>query len=460
MPPPTTMTCLRVERRRQPVFGLASARRVDRAGHLAEGGEAAHAAFLAREARPDTVDLAGPDLLRQIRIGEQRPGEADHVGLAGPERLGRPVRVVHASRGDDRNADRLLQDFVERQVEALGLVHRRVAPVPAVVGADVAVERVVAGGLEKLRRLDPFGNVAAHLLELFARQAALQPVLDEALDRIAQRHRVVLAAARLDRVNDFGGKAQPVLQAAAVFVGALVEHGDGELVEQVALVDGVDLDPVESGSLGDFRGVGELADVGPDLDVGELAADHARRPAVRNRRRAHRRSVHEAGNADPSEAGGKLQEHARVIGMDALGHDLAGLDEIARIEGRTRHRGQHALLDLVLDLGDAGHDEAGAALRPFDIIFDAARVVRPVGVAQAPGADRLHHIAVLDLQFPDLGRRKEDFVLPVHVRRPRRDELPVFPDSAAAHVRLMTKVVAGESRPGQVKARRRHRFFG
>ena len=152
--------------------------------------------------------------------------------------------------------------------------------------------------------------------------------------------------------------------------------------------------------------------------MGELAADHSRQPTVRNPRWADRRSAHEARHADPSEAGGKLQEHPRVIGVHALGHDLAGLDEIDRVEGRARHRGHRALLDLVLDHGDAGHDQAGAAPRPLDVIVDAARVVRPVGVAEAPGADRLHHIAVFDLQFPDSGRGKEDFVLLVHDRRP------------------------------------------
>ena len=136
--------------------------------------------------------LAGPDLLRQIRIGEQRPREADQVGLAGPDRFDREVGVVHPPGRDYGNADRLLQDRVERQVQALRLVHRRMAPVPAVIGADIAVEGVVARLLEDFGRLDPLGNVAAPLLERFAGHPALQPVLDEALQRIAQRHRIVL----------------------------------------------------------------------------------------------------------------------------------------------------------------------------------------------------------------------------------------------------------------------------
>ena len=114
----------------------------------------------------------------------------------------------------------------------------------------------------------------------------LQPILDEALQRIAQRHRIVLAAARLDRLDDLGGEAQPVLQAAAVFVRALVEHRDGELVEQVAFVNGMDLDAVEARLLRDFGRVGELAHIGLHLDVGQLAADDAGEPAMRDRRRA------------------------------------------------------------------------------------------------------------------------------------------------------------------------------
>ena len=129
-------------------------------------------------------------------------------------------------------------------------------------------------------------------------------------------------------------------------------------------MNGMDLDAVEPRLLRDLGRVGELPHVGLHLDVGQLAADDAGEPAMRDRRRADRRSADEAGHADPAEAGRKLKEHARVIGVDALGQDLAGLEEIARIEGRARHRGHRAVLDLVLDKGDAGHDQAGAARAP------------------------------------------------------------------------------------------------
>ena len=158
------------ERRRQLVVGLAPAGRVHRARHLPVGRRAAPCSLPGseRHGRMRSI-LPALHLLRQIRIGEQRPREADQVGLAGPDRFDREVRVVHPPGRDDRNADRLLQDRVERQVQALGLVHRRMAPVPAVIGADVAVEGVVARPFQDLGRLDPLGDVAAPFLERLRR---------------------------------------------------------------------------------------------------------------------------------------------------------------------------------------------------------------------------------------------------------------------------------------------------
>ena len=51
----------------------------------------------------------------------------------------------------------------------------------------------------------------------------------------------------MDLLNDLGGEAQTVLQRAAVLVGTEVHVRNGELVEVVAFVNGVDLNAVDTG---------------------------------------------------------------------------------------------------------------------------------------------------------------------------------------------------------------------
>ena len=133
------------------------------------------------------------------------------------------------------------------EVAVVGHVLRRMRPVPGVVGAVVAVEEGVAGILQDLDGLLGLGHVAAELLELLVRHGALAPALGAGADGVTQGDGEVVAGLLVDLLNDLGGKAQTVLQGAAVLVGTEVHVRDGELVEVVAFVHGVDLNAVDAG---------------------------------------------------------------------------------------------------------------------------------------------------------------------------------------------------------------------
>jgi len=82
-----------------------------------------------------------------------------------------------------------------------------------------------------------------------------------------------------DRREDFEGESHPVLEAPTVLVGALVEEGAPELIDQVVVRHG-ELDPVEAAGAAAARRLAERADQRGDLLglelVGHLAVDSLR----------------------------------------------------------------------------------------------------------------------------------------------------------------------------------------
>src|SRR5699024_956567 len=84
------------------------------------------------------------------------------------------------------------------------------------------------------------------------------------------------------RLDYVGSKAEPVLQGTAVLVGAVVEVRNGELVERIALVHGVDLNAVDAGLAQELRGLAEGLDALLDLLNGERLGLVVLLPAVRS----------------------------------------------------------------------------------------------------------------------------------------------------------------------------------
>ena len=82
----------------------------------------------------------------------------------------------------------------------------------------------------------------------------------------------VLGPCGADGADDFEGEADAIVEAAAVFVGAVVGEGREELVEQVA-VGGVDFDEVEAGGEGAMGGGNEVGDDFVDAGAVEGGGD-------------------------------------------------------------------------------------------------------------------------------------------------------------------------------------------
>ena len=124
----------------------------------------------------------------------------------------------------------------------------------------------------------------------------------------------------VDGFDDFAGEAQSIFKRAAVLVGAAVVKLDRKLVEEVALVNGVDLDAVVAGLLRDLRRDGELLDDLLDPVLAHLAARHARIPHVGNGARCcgalPRRNRGRDENAP--KAGTGLEHNLRIESMHAF----------------------------------------------------------------------------------------------------------------------------------------------
>ena len=145
------------------------------------------------------------------------------------------------------------------------------SPVPGVVGAVVAVEHCVA--LVGEVACGPLGlfHGAPHLDVVLAGERPLAEALGAAHHRVAKRHREVLACCVVDCVDNAHREAVAVLARAAVDVVAVVHVGEGELVEKVALVDGVHLHAVHAGVTQHLCTGGKRLHKPVDLTDGHLA---------------------------------------------------------------------------------------------------------------------------------------------------------------------------------------------
>ena len=276
-------------------------------------------------------------------------------------------------------------------------------PPPGIVGANIHIQGVVTVLHQQLGSLHAFVQITADLLEFLAGQSADTPVLHHALGAVTQSNREVLAAAALDFFHDLLGKTQAVFQASAVLVGTVVKQGNGKLVDQVALVHRMNLHAVKASTLGVVSTVAELLHDGMNLFHGEGAAGFIQ-PAVRDGGGCHRRELAQVGgDGHTAETAGQLQKHLCAISVDALGHLTGGTHEMHRVVGGAGAAGHGVLLHLVVHKGNAGDDQAGAALGALGVVVDAALVEAALCVAQAQRAHGRHGEAVLQLTAADAG---------------------------------------------------------
>lgn len=103
----------------------------------------------------DVSGLSGAELVHIVGISEQRTAERYDIANAGLHGFNGHIRIVHPSGAEHRHVHDLLYRLGVLAVQALFLIHGRVAPPPGVVGADVHVKRVITVGHERFAASRP-----------------------------------------------------------------------------------------------------------------------------------------------------------------------------------------------------------------------------------------------------------------------------------------------------------------
>ena len=214
------------------------------------------AAIVAENARADIGLAVFEHLGKPFRVSQEVASKARAVKFSCSDGLGCGIQR-HAPRADDGDIDEVFDMLDLGQIAVFRHIHRRMRPVPRVIGSVVAVEHVIARILQEFRGNLGLGHVAACFDVVLAGQRALPEALGLRDDGIAQRHREIRAAGGLDGLDDLSGEAVAVFQTAAVLIRALVDVVERELVEQIALMDSVNLHAVNARVLEQFGALGE-----------------------------------------------------------------------------------------------------------------------------------------------------------------------------------------------------------
>ena len=388
------------------------------------------AAVVAADAGLDLVLLTGLDLMYPLVVDEVLTGDCNGVEPSGLDFLS-GLDGIHTACADDGLVGELLDVLDVLKVAVIGHVLRRMRPVPCVVGAVVAVEHVVSGVGQILDCALGLLHVAAEFLEvLLVRHSAFAPVLGLGDDGVAQGNGEVGAAGGLYSLNYLDREAETVLEGATVLVGAVVHVGDGELVEQVALVNSVNLNAIDTGIHELLGGLGKGFDLILNLLDGHRAGLDLIVPAVRGsgsggsdvievgdgggelaEQRVLKQHYHGLGDCHgTTHTGGELNEQLCSGLVELLHVDLQILEHLVVLI-------QPAAADSVLDALHSGKNEAYAVLSAVEqeICGFLVKMTRLHPAEEGSAAHGTLHDAVRNLDLAYFPRGKQGIVLGIHM---------------------------------------------
>ena len=282
------------------------------------------------DAGPDPILVARLDFRDDVRVSDVGAGHPDKVeqpvadGVAGGGHIVYPAGVHH------RHAHRALDLACEFQVRRDGGAHRR----------DDAGECLVAGhpSPDHADEVDALGDDPIRDRQ---RLVAAQPSGGVLVERHPNADDEVRACGLAHRANHPQREAQPVLEAAAVLVLAVVGQRGPERVQQMGV--GLELDAVEAGFPAPGGGVG----IGPHDAVHVPFLGHLREGAVRglaDRGREHHRQPVPVVVARASPQVGDLAHHPGTVLVHVVGqlaqprHDLVLVDVQVAERGRALRR--------------------------------------------------------------------------------------------------------------------------
>lgn len=205
------------------------------------------------DTRADIVEIACLGFVRPLWISQERTRQSDRIDLAGSDCLAGRYRIMHASRTDDRDIHEVFDVFAFRQIARKRHIYRRVRIVPGVISSIVGIEGIAPCGFENLSGFRALFKGTAELFVIFTRECALVPALHLGSHAVADRYRVIFSADPLDFLNDLAGETKSVLKRTAVFVCTGIHGADGELIQQIAFMHGVNFHAVDPGVFTHFR---------------------------------------------------------------------------------------------------------------------------------------------------------------------------------------------------------------
>ena len=208
----------------------------------------------------DLLVPVGHDLFRQEGVGQQRTRHIDHIGLAGFDDLLHLGRIVQAADGGHGDGDMLLDLRRQIDVTAVRLEHGRMR---------VAKAALVGTG-RNMQKVDAVFQLPGDGDAVFQRIATLEQLRTAHAEFDGETGAHGLAHG----LEHPAGKAATILDAAPVFVRAVVEPGRQKLVDEPA-VPAVDHDHLKARA---FCQTGDLTISGHDLVdhlVGQFAHLHA-----------------------------------------------------------------------------------------------------------------------------------------------------------------------------------------
>ena len=388
-----------------------------------DGADAA-VALVAAQAADDFILPLLHDLGPVVLLADEGPGLGDQVAVAVCQHPLHDIRVLEAAHGGDVGLDpRILQQLAVAQVGRAVLFKEIGIHMGQVAGLGPKLEDVYIGLKELAVGHKVLGGVAAG-------QGLLPGELH--LDGI------VVPAGRLDGLEQLHQKPGPVFQAAAVFVGALVQNGAQGLGQDGGVVAGIDVHHVKAHALKLIAVVCEQVDELFDLLLGDLRRHHLV-PAL----------THAGHGIDALGPGRELigdlapvvdigdgyvhgqidhgsRRGQRAIGVDTLDHlgKHALAVPVLHVIGACEEGPALHLLELAGLAGDDGRAVPGIVGRVLDLML--------IGITGGVSHVR-HGLGVDDAVFQD-----------VLSQRQGAHDVCVF----VAHVRLFLSGKAAANRPG------------
>ena len=388
-------------------------------------------AVMTADAGSDVLQTVLDHLRDPLAVGKELAGNAHGIDLAIFDRLRTDLRL-HTAGADHGDVHELFDMGHVCQIAVLGHVHGGMGPVPAVIGAVVGVEHIVAGILQIFGGTLGLCHVTAHLGVLLAGDGAGAEALDLGLHAVTQGHGEVLTAGGLDRLDHLHREAVAVLEGAAVLIGTLVGPLHGELIQQVTLVDRMDLHAVYAGILTELGGLGEGLDDLMDLLDGHLRGGDLRVPTGGQGAGAGQlvvsiddglgeaaqefvlvdRGYHVGDRPAAAHAGGELDEKLGAGLVDLVHELLQFLEHLGVLP-------QPAAPEGVPEGSDAGDDQAHVVFRSFKEEVGGLFVEFTAGQLEPAEQGRAAHgaqdDAVLDLYVAHLPGGEQGVVCSVHI---------------------------------------------